>query len=173
MGFAGIHHVTFIVDDRERAERFYGEILGLQPKSRPNFRFPGLFYCCGQQELHLIIASRPLPRAELAFEFDGTADFTRRFVHRHAAFVVDDVAEIEARLNNSGVEVLFSGSSPGTQLEGTFENIAAQGWIQMYGRVPLFCLDPFGNLLEFVPGQKLAMYNSNSSLAVDCFLGES
>jgi catechol 2,3-dioxygenase-like lactoylglutathione lyase family enzyme len=155
MGFAGIHHVTLIVNDRQRAEHFYGEVLGLKPKPRPNFRFPGLFYYCGTQEVHLIIASRPLASEELFFEFDGVPDFTRRFVHRHAALVVDDTSAIEQKLKEHGIEVLFSGNSPGIEVQGTFENIAVQGWIRMYGSVPVFCLDPFGNLLEFVPGTLL------------------
>ena len=29
MGLAGIHHVTLIVNDRQRAEQFYGESSGL------------------------------------------------------------------------------------------------------------------------------------------------
>jgi catechol 2,3-dioxygenase-like lactoylglutathione lyase family enzyme len=160
MGVAGIHHITLIVDDRERAEQFYGEVLGLKLKPRPNFRFPGLFYYCGEQEVHLIIASRPLGRGELFFEFDGVPDFTRRFVHRHAALVVDDTSEIEQRLNGRGFEVLFSRNSPAIQVDSTFENIVVEGWKQMYGDVPLFCLDPFGNLLEFVPGKNLAMCKS-------------
>jgi len=155
MGWAGIHHVALIVNDRQRAEQFCGEVLGLEPKPRPKFRFPGLFYYCGKQEVHLIITSRPLANAELFFEFDGIPDFTRRFVHRHAAFVVDDTSEIEQKLKDHGIEVLFSANSPAIQLEGSFENVAVQGWIRMYGSVPVFCLDPFGNLLEFVPGTNL------------------
>jgi len=151
MGLAGIHHVTLIVNDRRRAEQFYGEVLGLKPKSRPNFRFPGLFYRCGTQEVHLIIASRPLANEQLFFEFDGVSDFTRRFVHRHAALLVDDTSVMEQRLKDHGIEVLFSGNSPAIRVEGTFENVAVQGWTRMYGSVPVFCLDPFGNLLEFVP----------------------
>ena len=91
----------------------------------------------------------------LFFEFDGIPDFTRRFVHRHAALVVDDTSEIEQKLKDHGIEVLFSGNSPAIQLEGSFESVAVQGWIRMYGSVPVFCLDPFGNLLEFVPGTNL------------------
>jgi hypothetical protein len=26
-------------------------------------------------------------------------------------------------------------------------------WMRMYNQVPVFCLDPFGNLLELVPGR--------------------
>ena len=60
MSVSGIHHVTLLVDDEEKASHFYGQVLGLEQKPRPAFRFPGLFYRCGNQEIHLIIASRPL-----------------------------------------------------------------------------------------------------------------
>ena len=63
MQVTGIHHVTLIVDDTERAAWFYGEVLGLEEKGRPSFAFPGLFYYADsehRQEVHLIVASRKL-----------------------------------------------------------------------------------------------------------------
>ena len=41
MGISGIHHATLIVDDEDRAAWFYGQVLGLSPKPRPGFKFPG------------------------------------------------------------------------------------------------------------------------------------
>ena len=37
MSAQGIHHVTLIVDDREQASRFYGDVLGMEEKSRGSY----------------------------------------------------------------------------------------------------------------------------------------
>ena len=96
MSAQGIHHVTLIVDDREQASRFYGDVLGMEEKSRPGFRFPGMFYHCGSQEVHLIIAARPLTRDDLYIQVENGGDITRRYIHRHAAFQVPDIEEMKA-----------------------------------------------------------------------------
>ena len=44
MRIDGIHHVTLLVQDRDRAAWFYDQVLGLEEIGRPNFDFPGLFY---------------------------------------------------------------------------------------------------------------------------------
>ena len=155
MSLSGIHHVTLIVDDQKRAEWFYGLVLGLHPKHRPDFKFPGLFYHCGNQEVHLIVASRPLNKEDLFFHFDGIPDFTRRHIHRHAALVVPDLAVLESKLKEYDIKILFSEKSQEAQIPGTLEYTQVQGWMQMYGGVPLFCMDPFGNLIEFVSGKNL------------------
>ena len=104
---AGIHHVTVIVDDRERAQWFYEEVLGLEEKSRPSSKFPGMFYSCGDQEIHLIIASRAQGHEDIFITIDGTKEETRRHIHRHAAFVVPDLDALRERLTEHGVKVLF------------------------------------------------------------------
>ena len=65
MSVVGIHHVTLLVQDGAKAAWFYGEVLGFAQKPRPAFNFPGLFYPCGDQELHLIISARPLSQEDL------------------------------------------------------------------------------------------------------------
>ncbi|MFC5650691.1 VOC family protein [Paenibacillus solisilvae] len=53
----GIHHVSIIVTDLEKARAFYSEIIGLQEIKRPDFDFPGTWYAIGPngQQLHLIV----------------------------------------------------------------------------------------------------------------------
>jgi glyoxylase I family protein len=151
MNISAIHHVTLIVDDEERASRFYGQILGLEQKARPSFSFPGLFYRCGNQEIHLIIASRPLTQEDLFIRIDGPSDITRRYIHRHAALVVSDLSSLLTRLTEHGVEVLLDPRTlQATDSDPLLANLV-QGWNKMYGTAPVFCLDPFGNLLEIVP----------------------
>ena len=146
----GIHHVTLLVDDAEQAAGFYGDILGLEQKDRPRFNFRGLFYYCGSQEIHLIVASRRMNKENLYIEVEGLGELTKRHIHRHAALVVADVGELERRLVDHGFEVLFSANRI-TAGDALAENLV-DGWMKMYGAVPVFCCDPFGNLLEFIPG---------------------
>jgi catechol 2,3-dioxygenase-like lactoylglutathione lyase family enzyme len=154
MKVSGIHHVTLLVDDEAKASHFYGEILGLKQKARPAFRFPGLFYYCGNQEIHLIIASRPLLVDDLYIRIDGTADITRNYIHRHAALVVSDLPRLLDKLRQNAVEVLLDASSPSAEQSDSLLGNLVDGWTRMYGIPPVFCRDPFGNLLEFVPGSR-------------------
>jgi catechol 2,3-dioxygenase-like lactoylglutathione lyase family enzyme len=151
MELRGIHHVTLIVEDEERTAWFYEEVLGLKPKPRPSFRFPGLFYYCGNQEIHLIIASRALQKEDLFIRIDGESDITRRYIHRHAALLVTGLDALRGRLKNSGVTVLFDPSLAEANAGDELTANLVEGWQKMYGAVPIFCLDPSGNLLELVP----------------------
>ncbi len=53
----GIHHISLIVTDLERARAFYSEVIGLKEITRPAFDFPGTWYAIGLdgQQLHLIV----------------------------------------------------------------------------------------------------------------------
>lgn len=53
----GIHHISLIVTDLERAITFYKEIIGLKTIQRPAFDFPGEWFAIGEggQQLHLIV----------------------------------------------------------------------------------------------------------------------
>lgn len=154
MKVSGIHHVTLLVDDEAKASHFYGDILGLEQKARPTFRFPGLFYYCGNQEIHLIIASRPLVDDDLYIRIDGTTDITRNYIHRHAALVVSDLPRLLGKLRQNAVEVLLDASSPRAEQADSLLRNLVDGWTRMYETPPVFCRDPFGNLLEFVPGSR-------------------
>src|SRR4051794_24260201 len=67
------HHVTLLVDDVDKAAAFYGGVLQMTAKPRPAFDFPGLFYRCGQQEIHLIVTPQLPASGELTLRFsDGS-----------------------------------------------------------------------------------------------------
>ena len=151
MIIAGLHHVTLLVDDMDKAAAFYGGVLQMAPKPRPAFDFPGLFYYCGEQEIHLIVTPEMPASGDLTLRFGDGSTTTRRYVHRHAALRVPDLPALKQRLQDHGVEILIDPEriAPDDSLA---QNLAA-GWWRMYGSVPVFCLDPFGNLLELVPGR--------------------
>jgi catechol 2,3-dioxygenase-like lactoylglutathione lyase family enzyme len=150
---SGIHHATLIVDDEQRASWFYGQVLGLESKPRPRFKFPGLFYFCGRQELHLIIAAKPLTKeGDLYIQINDASEITRNFIHRHVALVVSDFDSTKNRLTENHVDILFDADKIGNDSDPFTLNLI-DGWTRMYGAPPFFCRDPFGNLLEIIPGK--------------------
>jgi catechol 2,3-dioxygenase-like lactoylglutathione lyase family enzyme len=70
-------HAAIVVSDLEKAEQFYGTVLGLQVIDRP-FKFPGIWYGVGEFQIHLIAAERV--SSELQHEKWGR--------NRHLAFSV-------------------------------------------------------------------------------------
>jgi catechol 2,3-dioxygenase-like lactoylglutathione lyase family enzyme len=50
-----LNHVAIHVEDVAASQRFYEDVLHLEPMPRPSFPFPGAWYRLGEdQELHLI-----------------------------------------------------------------------------------------------------------------------
>jgi catechol 2,3-dioxygenase-like lactoylglutathione lyase family enzyme len=150
MNITGIHHVTLIVDDFDRATWFYGDVLGLEERGRPDFDFPGIFYRTGDgQEIHLIVAARQLGYEPLYIRRRDGSEVTFRHIHRHAALRTSDLPGWERRLEEAGVNILFSESNSDTD-DPTLQ-AAVEGFRVVYGGIPIFCEDPFGNIIELVP----------------------
>jgi catechol 2,3-dioxygenase-like lactoylglutathione lyase family enzyme len=149
MTIRGIHHVTLLVDNFDRAAWFYGEVLQLTEIPRYDFKFPGLFYICGDQELHLIVAAKPLKRERLFICPKDHEQISRNFIHRHVALLVSDWPRLHSRLNENEIRITFSPEM--VEPADTFANNLIEGWRSRYGCVPTFCLDPFDNLLELIP----------------------
>jgi len=116
-----ILHVSFIVADKQRALRFYCDVLGLTLNHhRPDLGYPGAWLDCGDgQQIHLLELPNPDP-------VTGRPEHGGR--DRHAAFAVEKLDVLSASLNAAGIEFTRSKS----------------------GRRALFCRDPDGNALEFV-----------------------
>ncbi len=120
---AGIHHVSFLIADLNRACAFYEEVLGLQRNtSRPFMSFDGVWYDVAQdQQIHLMML--PDVGAGLQRPLHGGRD-------RHVAFKVSDMAQLITQLDKAGISYTLSQS----------------------GRSALFCRDPDQNALEFIAG---------------------
>jgi glyoxylase I family protein len=80
----GIHHVSLIVTDLERAKTFYRDVLCLREIARPAFDFPGAWYEIGEtgQQLHLIVHHGQTKRTNGIDTRDGhfairVSDFTK------------------------------------------------------------------------------------------------
>ncbi|WP_079530442.1 VOC family protein [Halobacillus hunanensis] len=120
--YKGIHHVSLLVTDIERAKRFYGEVLGFQESNeRPDFGFPGAWYQVGETQIHLIVhkEGKTLRGVTSIDSRDG-----------HFAIRVQDMEGFIKRMHSHQVEIL---DKPNNQTE----------WHQV------FVSDPDGNVIEF------------------------
>src|SRR5215470_2974764 len=55
-----IDHVSVVITDLERSRRFYRDVLGLKEIAKPRtFDFVVLWFELGNQQLHLLLQSRP------------------------------------------------------------------------------------------------------------------
>ena len=117
----GVDHVSLLVSDTARAERFYREALGLASLPRPDLGFPGAWLSLGSggQALHLLELPDPDPR-------NGRPPHGGR--DRHFALRVTSTASFAARLET--MHVPFTRS--------------------MSGRDALFFRDPDGNAVELL-----------------------
>jgi catechol 2,3-dioxygenase-like lactoylglutathione lyase family enzyme len=89
MKLTGIHHVSILVSDMERAAAWYQNALGLQEVKRPsNFVTPVRWFELGEQQIHLIPNDAP----------DAVSP-------RHFAIHVDDVQAARGAMAERGVEV--------------------------------------------------------------------
>ncbi len=120
MNYTGIHHVSVIVRDLERAKAFYAEVLGLQEIERPPYSLAGAWFAvggCGHQ-LHLTV------REDISL-IEGGID-TR---DDHFAIRVESYRDALAWLDRSGVEYQASGRT-------------------MAGFPQIFLMDPDRNIVE-------------------------
>ncbi|EJL6309426.1 SMU1112c/YaeR family gloxylase I-like metalloprotein [Vibrio cholerae] len=94
-----IHHAAIICSDYPRSKAFYTEILGLRVVAE-NYR-------AARDSYKLDLALHDGSQIEL-FSFPNAPErpsFPEAQGLRHLAFVVDDVAEIKAQLEQQGVSV--------------------------------------------------------------------
>lgn len=116
----GLHHVSLIVADTERALEFYQGVLGLEmDPSRPDLKFPGAWLALGGRQLHLLEVPNPDPVKDRPAH--GGRD-------RHTAVTVSDLDAFVARLERAGISFTRSKS----------------------GRQAVFCRDPDGNAWELI-----------------------
>jgi glyoxylase I family protein len=93
----GIHHVSLVVTDLERARHFYAEVLGLPEIPRPaTFDFVVVWFDLGTQHIHLV------PR--------GTADVPSP---RHFALHVVDAVAARAHFETFGIATRETTPIPG------------------------------------------------------------
>ena len=124
MAVLSIHHVSIIVSNTQQSVAFYQNLLDLQVNDkRPDLGFPGAWFDIAGQQIHLLEVKNPDP-VDNRPEHGGH--------DRHFAMSVDNIDEIEQRLEQLGAKYTKSRS----------------------GRAALFCRDPDGNGLEIIQQKK-------------------
>lgn len=93
-------HAAILVSDLERAEHFYGNVLGL-PKVERVLKFPGAWYQIGNFQIHLIVASK-IPSGKVNSEKLGR--------NRHLAFSVANLDAAKEQLIAHGCSIQMSAS---------------------------------------------------------------
>jgi len=115
-----IHHISLVVADTQLAVEFYQGVLGLAVcDERPDLGFAGAWLSIGAQQIHLLEVENPDP-------VQGRPERGGR--DRHLAMTVDDLTEIEHKLQANNIFFTRSRS----------------------GRDALFCRDPDGNGVELI-----------------------
>lgn len=115
-----LDHGSICVGDIDKAVRFYGDLLGLEPLPRPDFGFPGAWFDAGGTPVHLTTGG----------DMRGD-DFNLRPNDGHLAFQVDDIAEMAQDLTDNGVEWWELPNSPAAERQ-------------------IFFCDPWGNMIELI-----------------------
>ncbi|MBD1939437.1 VOC family protein [Microcoleus sp. FACHB-68] len=93
-------HAAIIVSELERAEHFYGIVLGLSKVERV-LKFPGAWYQVGDFQIHLIVAS-DIPSAQINSEKLGRSG--------HIAFSVTNLEAAKEGLIAHGCSIQMSAS---------------------------------------------------------------
>jgi catechol 2,3-dioxygenase-like lactoylglutathione lyase family enzyme len=93
-------HTALLVSDLERAEQFYGAVLGLEKVDRI-LKYPGAWYQVGEIQVHLIVHesfSHPVPNPE------------KWGRNPHLALAVTNLEAAKAHLSQHGCPIQFSTS---------------------------------------------------------------
>ncbi len=85
-------HTAILVSDLEKAEHFYGEILGLQKVYRI-LNYPGVWYQVGEYQIHLIV------HTNLTTSLPNEEKWGR---NPHVALAVDNLDEAIEKLEDYG-----------------------------------------------------------------------
>ncbi|MDE5120315.1 MAG: VOC family protein [Trichodesmium sp. St19_bin1] len=94
-------HAALLVSDLEKAEHFYGQVLGLSKADRSR-NFPGTWYQVGNFQIHLIVSSEIIP---------DVVNLEKLGRNRHLAFSISDLDVAKAQLlaNNCPIQRSASG----------------------------------------------------------------
>ncbi|WP_107670427.1 VOC family protein [Cyanothece sp. BG0011] len=93
-------HTAILVSDLEKAEQFYGSVLGLEKVDR-NLKYPGVWYQIGDYQIHLMV------HPGFNFTLPNQEKWGR---NPHFSLATDNLSDIIARLQSRGYPVQMSQS---------------------------------------------------------------
>lgn len=119
-----IDHVNIATEKLAQTRDFFVDTLGLEEGPRPDFGFPGYWlYAGGRAIVHLQLAKGPVgPSRDSALN--------------HAAFEVDDLAAVAARLDAHGV-AYNSFAPPGGGVRQLFLEDPNGVFVELNAREPM------------------------------------
>ncbi|WP_036479462.1 VOC family protein [Myxosarcina sp. GI1] len=94
-------HTAILVSDLNKAEQFYGNILGLSKSSKRTSNFLGAWYQIGEHQLHIIV------RPDFEAKIHNMEKWGR---NAHVAFTVDDLNTAKQKLQDQGHPIQMSSS---------------------------------------------------------------
>ena len=95
-----IDHVAVISADLEASRHFYQDILGMEPTTRPDFPFPGLWFQAGNTQIHVILQSE-----ESGPGGPSNPGGTLTARGHHMAFALDDCSKAVEQLHSAGIPI--------------------------------------------------------------------
>lgn len=104
-------HSSILVSDLEKAEYFYGTILGLEKVDR-TLKFSGVWYQLGDYQIHLIV------HPNLTINLANEEQLGRNY---HIAFGVDNLDEMIERLESYDCPIQKSSSGRGACFTQDFD----------------------------------------------------
>jgi glyoxylase I family protein len=93
-------HTAVLVSNLERAEQFYGQVLGLEKVDRV-LKYPGAWYQLGQIQIHLIVDT------SIKLELQNSEKWG---CNPHLALAVEDLAATKSELVAKGYDLQLSAS---------------------------------------------------------------
>ncbi|MEM8777695.1 MAG: VOC family protein [Cyanobacteria bacterium P01_G01_bin.49] len=93
-------HTAILVSDLEKAEQFYGKILGLEKVDRP-LKYQGVWYQIGSHQIHLMV------HADLKVTLSNQEKWGR---NPHFSLGTDNLNELIGRLQSHGYPIQMSQS---------------------------------------------------------------
>ena len=93
-------HAAILVADVQRAEQFYGNVLGLSKVER-SLKYPGAWYQVGEFQIHLIVDTTLQPQLQNPEKWGRNP---------HIAFSVANLDAAKAQLLTHGYQVQMSAS---------------------------------------------------------------
>lgn len=109
-------HAAVLVSDLEKAEHFYGNILGLSKVDR-SLKYPGAWYQVGQFQIHLIIDSSIQPKLQNPEKWGRNPHFALSVADLDAAKTQLSAHGCEIQMSASGRAALFTQDPDGNIIE--------------------------------------------------------
>ncbi len=94
-------HTAILVSDLNKAQAFYGDILGLEESPERAFNFPGIWYQIENYQIHLIHAPNLT---------NSLVNETKWGRNPHLALETDDLASMIAKLRDRNYPIQMSAS---------------------------------------------------------------